>query len=215
MAKTEQTFEMPVFDFSESVSEEAAAELLKAKSERIEPGQYGFEIVEAAFAGPTKADPLWVKLKLKLAVANGTVHDTLLIPTKSSYLTYKDGKQTYPLRRLLGFLATLGESQNLPAIGKTLSKVLGKDGSKLVGRTGETRLDYTENRIAKNEDGQIALLDKKGKTMLDDAGEALTFGDFAAANAYAKENKIDTFGFVKVVEYVAPAESSTTDDTPF
>lgn len=205
---------MPTFEF-EDLSLEQAEELSKVAPKRIAPGLYQYEITEAAFAGPAKKDPTWHMLKLTLSLTDGEVKTTVLIPTKG-YL-YGEKQTKFPLQSLQKLLSSIGVSDDLTQLKRTLPKLLGKDGSKIVGHKGEVRLDYMDNHLEKQGD-RIVLLDRKGNIMKDQDGLDLDFPDFEAGKAYVEANKIQTYGFVKVAEFVPrPAKLTAVvgSDIPF
>lgn len=203
---------MPTFDLQE-VTDEDVIQLSKTRGTKLQPGLYAFEITEAAFVGAAEKDDTWFKLHLTLAITDGaSLKESILVPTKA--FTYGEKNSVFPLSKLRTFLESIGESNDIATLRTTLPKLMVKGGAKLVGRKGEAKLDFTANHIEKVED-KICILDKKGKPLMDDTKTPYQFDDFDSARLFCESEKISTFGFVKVVEYVAPAKQKKVSGASF
>lgn len=201
---------------------EAAKAVLDAGKTKsgLKPGRYEMVVEEVTYRGPIKRDDTWHAFGIKFKVADDkTVYHSFIVPTETLTLANVDGDEAKATKDgaravsdLVTFLTGLGIENPLADLSTAISTSFGADGTSLVGKNIAADLDYMNNRIVGEGDGEervYYIQFRSGKKATGETGEVLAFPDIQAAEAYAKDSDIYVFNGVSPKSFHVPAVKNT------
>lgn len=195
-------------DFSKfkiDLTEEDIVEVEKGPKSNSGPKALGVGLHEVVIEsaeenGPSKSDPSWERLNLKLTAANGGfAYMNLQIPTES--LKYGTEGKLWAWKKLKDFLKATGYDVNEDNAGEILASAFSKP-SGLVGHKYQIELAFTgyHGQYLEDKSG-IALVDREGVVETDDDGDPIVFPTFAEVKNAAKELGLWFEGYPQVVGF--------------
>ena len=194
-----------------TMTAEAFQAQIENKPRYVNPGHYDFKIAAVTDQKTNTIDPTWVDVRVKLKNSVGELMTTFLkFPTES--LTFKSDYPMIPIKELVNFFSSIGETLTPQNAQELLTKYVGADFTckKLVGKTLSATVGYNKNYINYVSKDTYAIVDKNGLEYRDDKGVNLKyFNGRKEAQAFAKDNNIKVQDFIQILKYDVPESTSS------
>lgn len=202
-----------------SEEELAAAQQKEQGGNRLRPGLHHVTVTDVKSHGPSQKDKTWMQLEFVLTGADDkTANPRILVPFKK--LKYGEKGTTFPLVKFREFMAGFGVEFKVEDTLAVVQEWFSKVKKSFIGKELEIEIGFRKAHaqyIDKDEDGNSIwhLIDKEGKTIVDDSGEALVFPKREAVQAYAGDNNIPFAAFSDILKYSPVDGAAETEDEDF
>lgn len=180
-------------------------------SKFFKPGKHEVQIEAVEYRGPAKNDENWGNLMLTLkGTGEKSTKTFLLFPFKGGEgIKYGEKKTTMVYKKLLQFLAAVGQDVSPASVAKNLPDLVNGG---LVGLNVAIVVDYQRAHVkyVRQGDQTVCKIALSDKTILKDAaGEELIFSDRDSAQAHMENLGIKYDAFPSVISYEASATSNS------